>query len=92
MSIPNELVKVIVTQPVQKVSLKISDGIGDKNYVHTQTSASSVWTVVHGLNKFSSVSVSDSGGNVVYGDIDYIDLDTVTITFTSSFSGRAYFN
>ena len=64
----------------------------DKNYVHNQMSASSTWTVQHNLNKFASVSVVDSGNNIVIGDVEHIDENNLTITFNASFSGKAYIN
>ena len=67
-------------------------GIGDKNYIHTQSSASATWTVTHNLNKFPSVTVVDSANNVVMGAVEMINLNSITITFTASFSGKAYIN
>ena len=67
-------------------------GSGDKHYTHHQSSASTVWNVNHNLGKFSSVMVVDSGNTVVQGQIDYVDANNVTLIFSSSFSGRAYFN
>ena len=67
-------------------------GIGDKNYIHNQGAASNVWNVTHNLGKFPSVTVVDSGNSVVIGDVNMIDLNNITITFTSSFSGKAYIN
>lgn len=64
----------------------------DNHYVHTQSVASSVWSVAHNLGKFPSVTVIDSGNNVVFGDVQFIDNNNVIITFTSSFSGKAYIN
>lgn len=66
--------------------------INDKNYVPTQAVASQVWEVKHNLDKYCAVTVVDSAGNVVVGDIVYIDTNNVRITFTASFSGKAYFN
>ena len=65
---------------------------GDKNYVHTQISASATWTVSHDLGKFPSVTIVDSGETVVIGNIDYVDLNNLTITFSAAFGGKAYLN
>ena len=65
---------------------------GDKSYVHVESVAASVWTIVHGLGKFPSVSVVDSGLTEVEGDVQYLDPNTVQITFSAAFSGRAYLN
>jgi hypothetical protein len=68
------------------------DQPADKHYVHSQNSASKTWTVVHNLQKHPAVSITDSGGSLVVGNITYLSLDTVEITFNASFSGIAYFN
>ena len=70
----------------------IGQATGDKDYVHTQSTASDTWTVNHGLGKKPSVTVVDSAESVVLGDVEYIDNDNVKIYFDSGFSGKAYFN
>lgn len=72
--------------------LQISSVDNDKNYVFTQTLASSSWNVNHNLNKFPSVSIVDSSNNLVIGDVMYIDSNNLTISFNASFSGKAYIN
>jgi hypothetical protein len=67
-------------------------GENDKTHIHTQISASSSWTVAHGLAKFPSVTVVDDGDNVIYGDVAYTDQNELTINFSSSVSGKAYIN
>ena len=69
-----------------------ADGIGDKHFAHTQSSASATWVVNHNLNKFPSVTVVDSAGTVVIGQVGYNSTTQATLTFVSSFSGKAYFN
>tara|TARA_R100001440_G_scaffold3826_2_gene9045 strand:+ start:9459 stop:10160 length:702 start_codon:yes stop_codon:yes gene_type:complete len=64
----------------------------DKNFVFTQGSAASTWTVNHNLEKFPSVMVVDSGNNVVIGDITYTNTNSLTVSFSSAFSGKAYIN
>jgi hypothetical protein len=67
-------------------------GTGDLSYTYTQIIASSIWNVTHGLNKHPSVTVIDSAGTVVIGDIQYIDANNLILTFTGAFSGKAYLN
>lgn len=55
-------------------------------------SASKVWTVAHNLGKRPAVTVVDSAGTVVIGEVDYLDDNTVRLTFCAAFSGTAYFN
>lgn len=65
---------------------------GDKTYVHKQVIASNTWEITHNLYKYPSVSVVDTGGNVVVGDVEYTNLNTLVIKFTAPFSGTAYLN
>ena len=66
--------------------------VNDKNFVYVQATSSDIWEITHNLNKYPAVTVVDSGGSVVVGEIVYIDKNNVRITFTSAFSGKAYFN
>lgn len=61
-------------------------------FVFRQDEAKDVWTIVHNLHKRPSVSVVDSGDNIVYGDVEYVSDDELTITFSAAFSGKAYLN
>jgi hypothetical protein len=64
----------------------------DKNFVYTQGVPSDTWTINHTLNKYPSVTIIDSGGTEVIGNIKYIDTSTVIVTFASGFSGKAILN
>jgi len=61
-------------------------------YVHTQNTSSAQWTVVHNLAKYPNVSVVDSANTQVEGEVEYIDNNTVKLTFTGAFTGKAYLN
>ncbi|MDC6350691.1 hypothetical protein PP178_03940 [Zeaxanthinibacter sp. PT1] len=73
------------------VSVQV-DPSGDKNHRHYQGTPSDTWTIVHNLNKRPSVFVTDSAGTVCVGDINYIDLNQLTISFNGAFSGYAELN
>ena len=64
----------------------------DKTYRHIQNSASDVWTINHNLNKYPSVTVQDSAGSIVIGEVTYNNKNTITLTFNGAFSGEAHFN
>lgn len=66
--------------------------VGDKTFVYNQAISSNVWEIKHDLDKYPAVTVVDSGGSVVIGEVVYIDKNNVRITFTSAFGGKAYFN
>lgn len=74
------------------IALEADETTDDKNYLHNQSVAAAVWTVTHGLNKYPAVVTVDSANTEVIGGIKYIDLNTVELTFSSAFAGKAYLN
>ena len=68
------------------------EDLDDKTFTFNQAVASTEWQINHGLNKYPSVTIVDSGNNIVIGDIEYIDKNNVKCTFSSAFSGSAYLN
>ena len=68
----------------------IADATG--TYTYEQAVADSTWTITHNLNKHPSVTVVDSGGTVVSGNVTYVDDNTVVLTFNAAFKGTAYLN
>ena len=63
----------------------------DKHYTHNQTSASATWNITHNLNKNPAVSVV-TNNEQAYASVEYINQDSLTITFNSPQSGKAYLN
>jgi hypothetical protein len=61
-------------------------------YKHNQMVPNIIWEVNHSLSKFPSVTVVDSAGSVVIGDVDYTDKNNLSITFKAPFAGIAYLN
>lgn len=71
---------------------QVLQGAGIASYVHVQNEASNEWSIAHNLGKYPSVTVVDSAGSVVYGDVVYDSDHRLTVRFTSAFSGKAYLN
>jgi len=63
-----------------------------QHYTHTQNQSDAEWVIFHGLNTRPSVDVVNNTGVSVFPTIQYNDLNTVTITFSSPQTGSAYFN
>lgn len=75
------------------VSSRVTSGeVNDKHYTFNQTVSTNTWSITHNLGKYPSVSVVDSADRVVIGQVDYIDNNSLTITFKSAFKGKAYLN
>tara|TARA_B100000902_G_C27179490_1_gene848177 strand:- start:163 stop:417 length:255 start_codon:yes stop_codon:yes gene_type:complete len=71
--------------------------LGSITYVHVQSSSSDTWVITHDLGRFPSVTVIDSGGNVLTAAVTYNSENQLTITFLSNGSalattGKAYLN
>jgi len=62
----------------------------DISYTYTQSIPSDTWVVTHNLNFKPNVTVQDSAGTIVEGEITYTDSNNLTLTFNSAFSGHAY--
>ena len=67
-------------------------GLSGASYTHTQAIPQSVWAISHNLGRYPSVTVVDSAGSVVVGDIEYVSNNSVVLTFSAAFGGSAYLN
>ena len=65
---------------------------GDKTFVYYQTSPTSSWEITHNMDKYPSVTVVDSAGSIVTGDVTYLTNNKLVVTFTAAFGGSAYLN
>ena len=59
-------------------------------YTHTQGVSSATWTINHNLGFYPNLTVQDSAGTIYEGEITYTDSVSLTVTFSSAFSGKAY--
>lgn len=66
--------------------------IQDKNYIHKQLNARNVWEITHNLEKYPSVTIVDSAGTIIVGEVHYININSLKVVFTAPFSGTAYLN
>lgn len=64
----------------------------DKTFTFVQAAPSDIWVVNHSLNKYPSVTLVDDTNNLIVGDTEYIDSNSLRVKFTSRVSGKAYIN
>ena len=84
---------VAIKQPSINVSVGgVIGGGDDAHFVFSQEVVSRVWEIEHNLNKYPSVTIVDSGDNVLYTEIEYINKNTLEVRFEASTSGKAYMN
>lgn len=67
-------------------------GEDKKAYIHNQNIPSALWDITHNLASFPAVTVIDSAGGTVIGDVSYVSQNRITITFSGAFSGQAFLN
>ena len=82
---------ITLTQPGAN-EISIASLNDDANFVFTQSSPSATWNITHNLGKFCSVTVVDSSQEYVIGAVTYVNINSLTITFSAPFSGYAYLN
>lgn len=70
---------------------QLTDHTPDKTFTQAFTNLSAV-TVTHNLNKYPSVTVVDSAGTEIEGDINHISLNQLTVNFLVTFTGTVYLN
>jgi hypothetical protein len=58
----------------------------------SQSSAATTWTINHNLNRHPAVTVVDSAGTLVDGDVQYSNANTIVVSFSAAFAGNAYLN
>jgi hypothetical protein len=64
----------------------------DATFVFNQEVPSKEWVITHNLNKFPAVTIIDSADSVVFGDVQYLNSNSLKINFTAEFSGKVYLN
>jgi hypothetical protein len=65
------------------------NALASVSYVHVQDAAADTWVIAHDLLFTPAVTVVDSAGTQVYGDVQYLP-GQVVVTFTSAFAGTAH--
>ena len=65
---------------------------GNRTFTFNQTVSTNIWNITHDIGAFPAVTVVDSVGNFVMGDVSYIDDRSLTLTFKTAFKGKAYLN
>lgn len=63
---------------------------GGTTFTYYQSVPAASATIVHNLNRFPNVTTITLSGDTVIGDVDYVDANTVSVTFSGPFSWTAY--
>lgn len=66
----------------------VTQGINEQ-FVYEQENPSMTWTIEHNLGKYPTVTCIDGNGYVIIQTTQYVDLNTVELTFTEAVAGKA---
>ncbi len=70
--------------------INAADAEHNHSFIFEQPSPATVWNITHNLGFHPSVTVVDSGNEVVVGSVQYVDQYSLVVEFRGGFTGRAY--
>jgi hypothetical protein len=88
----NLLPITVSTSTVALTGTVTSNGESLTSFTHNQTTTATSWTITHNMGKYPSVTIVDSANTYVVGQVDYINNNSLTVSFKSAFKGKAYLN
>lgn len=59
-------------------------------FSYSQGVPSDTWTIDHNLGFNPNTTVQDTAGTTVEGEINYVSINQLILTFSAAFSGEAY--
>jgi len=75
-----------------EVDLKVGAGTNDLNYYIEQVAPVSLLVINHSLNKNPSVTVTDSLGVEIFGDVVHVSVNQVQVEFSEAITFNVYVN
>lgn len=91
-----ELIEITDAQIVEVIEGHIVlQGVASQrpdSFEYSQSVASDIWFISHNMLKFPSVTIVDSSGREVDGEVRHINNKSLECRFTQPFSGKAYLN
>lgn len=72
--------------------LESSEISGDKNYITEVNMPSKRWHIIHNLEKYPSVTVINNDNQIVVGDVEYLDTNSLIVSFSAEFTGKVICN
>lgn len=88
----NLLPITVSTESVAMTGSVTANGESLTSFTHNQTVASVEWTINHNMNKKPSVTIVDSANTYVVGEVEYLDSNSLRVSFKYAFKGKAYLN
>lgn len=83
-------IKITSPEAFEGYAVMASNTIGE--YVFEIHNPQPEWIIEHNLGKYPSVTTVDTTGYMIIGQVQYVDLNTVKINFTTATNGKAFLN
>jgi len=77
----------VVSDSLRELAERLRNSEG---YVHTQTTAATIWTIVHSLNRFPGIIVFDTEYNQIFAKVKMLNVNTARVTFSEPIAGTAF--
>lgn len=90
--ISSDTADVIVDNRNRTIKVDVNKQGADVNFVYTTPVKMSCWEIDHNLNKFPSVMLCDMDGNVIMGEIRYVNMNKIIVNLSEAICGKAYLN
>lgn len=74
------------------VDTKLASLSQNAGFVYHSEIPQKVWSVLHNLGKYCSITVVDDNKNVIYPDITYVSENEIQVSATSELTGYAFCN
>lgn len=85
---------IVLENPRSDFVIEIGNGGSGgarRSHTHVQSSASDTWVVNHNLNAVPAVTIIDSAGTEVEGEVTHTTPNQSVLRFNAPFSGTARF-
>ena len=88
--ISNDVNNALVLGSDDRLFVPVGGQVQSECHTHIQNTASDTWTITHNLDRrYVSVQIIDSSGKTVWANIEYTNINTVTLGFTVPIVGVA---
>lgn len=84
---------ILITTPSGTQTFGSTESVSEPQalaYEHIQGAVSNSWIITHNLGFKPNVTVVDSAGTIYEGEIAYTNSNSLTVSFSQAFSGKAY--
>jgi hypothetical protein len=76
----------VISDSLREVAERLTNSEG---YFHTQSVASSIWTIVHSLNRYPNIIIFDTSYNQIFAKVKMLNVNTARVTFSEPVAGTA---